>query len=202
MTELVLLSKAQIVTADTQTLKDEFAKSIKVTADSLSYMATIYHELQNRGVDLSGLKGGLAEYLPMIASNQIDARLVVEYAGNKTLLSCLAKLSHEQQHALIESPTIKYVTIDENHKKVVENLSLEDVRSSQIFQVFDSYAGRVRTVDEQYQHLLVKLSKTEKPRKNRKVNKIKIKDDYIVVGNYDINIMSVIDALKEAGYID
>ncbi|OAU97588.1 hypothetical protein AO384_0624 [Moraxella catarrhalis] len=103
---------------------------------------------------------------------------------------------------MIESPTIKYVTIDENNKKVVENLSLENVRSSQIFQVFDSYAGRVRTVDEQYQHLLVKLSKTEKPRKNRKVNKIKIKDDYIVVGNYDINIMSVIDALKEAGYID
>ena len=56
MNELTLLNKNDIATASTEQLKTEFAKSLKMTADSLMYMSLIYNELQLRGVDLSEIK--------------------------------------------------------------------------------------------------------------------------------------------------
>ena len=50
MNELTLLNKNDIATASTEQLKTEFAKSLKMTADSLMYMSLIYNELQLRGV--------------------------------------------------------------------------------------------------------------------------------------------------------
>ncbi|MDN5652284.1 hypothetical protein [Psychrobacter sp. PG1] len=200
--EIQLLEANEIISASTEQLKQEFAKSLKVTADRLAYMATIYSELMGRGVDMSGLKGGLMEYMPLIASNQLDARLVIEYAGNKTLLSYLAKLSKDKQLELIERPVVKVVSLDDDVKSV-EDINLDDIRAGQIFQVFDSNAGIIRDEEEQYKQLLVKNSnsKTRKS-KNRRVNKVKIEGDSIVVKGMDISIKAVLQALSERDGID
>lgn len=200
--EIQLLEVNEIVSASTEQLKQEFAKSLKVTANRLAYMATIYSELIGRGVDMSGLKGGLMEYMPLIASNQLDARLVIEYAGNKTLLSYLAKLSKDKQLELIERPVVKVVSLDDDVKSV-EDINLDDIRAGQIFQVFDANAGVIRDEEEQYKQLLVKNSnsKTRKS-KNRRVNKVKIEGDSIVVKGMDISIKAVLQALSERDGID
>lgn len=200
--EIQLLEANEIISASTEQLKQEFAKSLKVTADRLAYMATIYSELMGRGVDMSGLKGGLMEYMPLIASNQLDARLVIEYAGNKTLLSYLAKLSKDKQLELIERPVVKVVSLNDDVKSV-EDINLDDIRAGQIFQVFDSNAGIIRDEEEQYKQLLVKNSnsKTRKS-KNRRVNKVKIEGDSIVVKGMDISIKAVLQALSERDGID
>lgn len=197
MNELTLLNKNDIATASTEQLKTEFAKSLKMTADSLMYMSLIYNELQLRGVDLSEIKGGLMDYLPLIATNQIDARLVVEYAGNKTLLAYLTRLPKQKQQRLIENPVVQYVSLDDNMQKVVQNVDLHEIRSTQIFQVFDANSGEIRDENEQYQHLLVKDKTGKRKSKNRKINKVRIDGEYIVVGSYDISIKAILQALSE-----
>lgn len=197
MNELILLSKNDISATSTEQLKAEFAKSLKMTADSLMYMSLIYNELQLRGVDLSDIKGGLMDYLPLIATNQIDARLVVEYAGNKTLLAYLTRLTKQKQQQLIENPVVKCVSLNDDMQKEVKDVDLHDIRSTQIFQVFDSHSGDIRDENEQYQHLLVKEKVDKRKSKNRKINKVKIDGEYIVVGSYDISIKAILQALSE-----
>lgn len=203
MTELVLLNNHDIKAASNEALKNEFAKSLKITADTLAYMAAIYTELSNRGIDLQGLKSGLLEYMPLIASNQLDARLVVEYAGNKTLLSYLSKLPATSQYQLIEDPTVDVVSLDENDKKLVEKVSLDKIRSGQIFQVFDANAGSIRSESEQFKQLIVRQDNSKKRKsKNRRVNKIKLVGDCIVVRDMDISIKAVLQALSERDGVD
>ncbi|MGO3120353.1 MAG: hypothetical protein ACTIJH_07520 [Moraxellaceae bacterium] len=201
--EIQLLEVSEIAGASTDQLKQEFAKSLKITADRLAYMASIYSELTSRGVDMSGIKGGLMEYMPLIASDQLDARLVIEYAGNKTLLSYLAKLAKDKQLALIENPVVKVVSIGDNDEKEVQDVSLDSIRAGQIFQVFDANAGSIRDEEEQYKQLLVKSSNKKKGKsKNRRVNKVKLEGDYIVVKGMDISIKAVLEALGERDGVD
>lgn len=66
-----------------QDLKAELAKTLSITAEYLMYIAAIWRELESRGEDLSELRHGVMTYIPLIATNQLDARLVVNYAGQK-----------------------------------------------------------------------------------------------------------------------
>lgn len=198
MTDLSVYRKHKLANLSTDILKQEFAKSLKITADRLAYMANIYLELSKRGVDLSGLKGGLIEYMPLIASNQIDARLVVEYAGNKTLLASLSKLTMDEQQKLIDNPSLSIVSMGDDKSQVVTKVNLHEIKASDIFLAIDPAKGQVRNSEEQYQILLIKNKTSKKKSKNRKVNKVKIDGEYIVVANYDINIKSVLQALSDA----
>lgn len=54
--EIQLLEVSEIAGASTDQLKQEFAKSLKITADRLAYMASIYSELTSRGLICQALK--------------------------------------------------------------------------------------------------------------------------------------------------
>lgn len=87
MNDIVLFNKDQIELATIDVLKAELSRTLKVTSQYLVYMSMIWAELNKRGVDLSGLKSGLFEYIPLIAMNKLNPDLVIEFAGNKTLIS-------------------------------------------------------------------------------------------------------------------
>lgn len=87
MNELTtMLTKHQIEQASIVELKQELSRTLKVTSQYLVYMSMIWSQLNKMGVDLSGLKSGLFEYVPLIATNKLNPDLVIEFAGNKTLL--------------------------------------------------------------------------------------------------------------------
>ena len=195
MNTLTLLNKSDLATTSTDNLKLEFAKILKVTADNLAYMSVIWQELHQRGVDLSGLTGGLMEYMPLIASNQLDPHLVVSYAGNKTLLSYLSKLPIGEQETLAKNGSVNIVEIDADHQKIIKNVDLNNIRSSQIFQVFDVNKG-IRSEQEQYELLIVKKSVSKK-QKLQQITKVKIEDDKIIIGDKFISVKTLLQALSQ-----
>ncbi|MFZ7136641.1 hypothetical protein ACLSZP_09615 [Avibacterium avium] len=181
-------------------LKNELAKTLTVTAEYLGYVAAIWQELEFRGEDLSHLRHGMMTYIPLIATKQLDARLVVNYAGQKTLLSSLSRLPIEQQQKLIASNIIDVVDIDADNKQVIKKIALSDLTAAQIYQVLGD--GEIKRPDQQYQNLLVKQKINQKlsPKKTYRMTKnIKLSDDkkvLIVAGKHGVAIDDLRDIIK------
>ena len=62
---------------DTPTLRGELARALTVTAETLEYLAAIWRELERRGQDLSELRKGMGQYLPLIAAATSSLMLVL-----------------------------------------------------------------------------------------------------------------------------
>lgn len=184
----------------TATLKEQLAKSVQITANYLTYIAAIWQELERRGEDMSSLRHGLMHYIPMIANRTLDARAVVNYAGQKTLLSTLAAMPIEQQRALIDTGSVDIVELDSDGHQVIKPTRLETLTAAQTFQAFGK--GRLLTTDEQYQVLLVR--QTAKPKTKTKTGKpyrmtsnLKIDDDALVIGKQGVSIQKLIQFLRD-----
>jgi hypothetical protein len=181
-----------IKTIDTQTLRTELSKSLTITAKQLQYLAVIWRELESRGEDLSALKTGLAIYLPAIANNQLDADLVVKYAGQKMLLHAISKLPLEEQRKLAEHGEVDIVRLEEDGNKQVQKITLHSLPATEINLVFAE--SRLRTPDEQF----LILSKTKRSvKKIRKARRLAIKDNLIIVGNSSVEIERLLELLSK-----
>lgn len=177
MNELTLLNSNQIQSATNEQLKDELARSLKITSDYLVYMSLIWSELNKRGFDLSELKSGLFQYIPLIATNQLDARLVVEFAGNKTLLSALSRLEIHQQAQIADTKIVPFVYLNDDDTKVVTELDLTKAKATEIYQVFGGESG-FRNADQQYVLLMNRQQAKNKTEKSH----IKQRKTYSKVG--------------------
>jgi len=89
--------RIDVKTATTAALRAEMGRALKVTAEHLAYMATIWKELENRGEDLSEYKAGVGEYLSQIASGEIIPELVARYLGEIGTLRRLRLLPRDDQ---------------------------------------------------------------------------------------------------------
>lgn len=206
MNELVLMGKQDIQLASIEQLKAELSKSLKLTSDYLVYMSLIWSELNKRGVDLSELKSGLFAYIPLIATNQLDARLVVEFAGNKTLLSALSRLPMDKQIEVAESKALPYVTYGENQKIIETTLDLTKAKASQIYQVLGGEHG-FRDVNQQYLYLKAKAKYKSKPKKTPRTTLRNVEFDenkeYMLIGSDNrVKIETLIGALGDLYEID
>lgn len=206
MNELVLMGKQDIQLASIEQLKAELSKSLKLTSDYLVYMSLIWSELNKRGVDLSELKSGLFSYIPLIATNQLDARLVVEFAGNKTLLSALSRLPIEKQAEVAETKSLPFVTYDEHQKTIETTLDLTKAKPSQIYQVLGGEHG-FRDVNQQYLYLKAKSKSQSKPkttpRKTLRNVQFDENKEYMLIGSDNrVKIETLIDALGDLYEID
>ncbi|QIC72064.1 MULTISPECIES: hypothetical protein [Acinetobacter] len=206
MNELVLMSNHDIQLASIEQLKAELSKSLKITSDYLVYMSIIWNELNKRGVDLSELKSGLFAYIPLIATNQLDARLVVEFAGNKTLLSALSRLPMDKQAEVAETKKLPFVTYDEHQKVIETTLDLTKAKASQIYQVLGGEHG-FRDVNQQHLYLKTKAKSKRKPKIISRTTLRNVEFDenkeYMLVGsNNRVKIETLIAALGELYEID
>ena len=171
-------------------LKSELAKTLTVTAEYLMYIAAIWRELESRGEDLSELRHGMMTYIPLIATNQLDARLVVNYAGQKTLLSSMAKLPLKEQQKLAEKGTLDVVILGDDNQQLIKEVKISDLTASQVYQAIGE--GKIKTPEQQYQILLVrnKVRSRSKPKKTYRLTKnLKIDGKNLVIaGKHAVSI--------------
>ena len=201
MSELRVID--DIGSVSTQDLKSELARSLDITARHLDYLAKIWVELEKRGEDLSELRYGIMNYLPMIANRKIDSRLVVNYAGQKTLLAAISNLPIEAQSEIATSGYVTIVEIDSDGSKIEVQKKLSRLSSKEVYQVFAD--EKIRSPDEQFRILVVKESKSKKvvqKKKYRKVNKISIEDDLLIVSDKAVAIDAVLQKLSEHFEVD
>lgn len=119
----------------TETLRQELANAIGLTAKTLARLASIWAELEARGEDLSALRGGgLFSYLPQIAAGTLAPEVVVRCAGQATLIKHLSALPITAQHrALDNGVSIASLTAEGGiveTTKSLEALSIADIRKA------------------------------------------------------------------------
>jgi len=150
-------------------LRQELEKALAITAEHLQYLAAVWRELESRGEDLSHLKTGLAGYLPMIANGRIDSRLVVQYAGRKTVLSALSRLPIEQQRQIADDAHITLVILDENGERHDLQRPIDQLGQGELFQVISDQG--IRSPDNQF--LMLANKSTRKTKVKNVIRKIK-----------------------------
>ncbi len=181
----------QIKGLSTPELYSHFSDALEITAKHLVHLGHLWLELEDRGEDLSDLKKGLAVYIPMIAHNRIDAKLVVAYAGQKTLLSALSNLSTQQQILLIDNATVKVVNPE---SKITDDINLSDLGARQIAQIFTE--SRIRPADEQLVLINHEDSKPKKTKKIRLTNNLSVVDDWLIVSNHRVDLDKALEVLS------
>ena len=129
----------------TEDLRSELAATLEITARHLLHIADVWCELQRRGEDLSHLRSGLWQYMSMIASGELQADLVVKYAGNATLLRHVATLPRYEQDLLLCNDTVGVVDyVDGNFRE--RKVSIQSLKRSEIRRVLN---GKVLSREEQ-----------------------------------------------------
>lgn len=131
----------------TEALRGELARAIRVTAQSLVYLATIWQELEARGEDLSSLRTGLSAYLPLIASGHADPEAVVAFAGQHTLLRAVTQLPRDEQQRLAAGGSVRVVVQTPDGVEAERELSPTLLSAAEVRRVFAP--GAVRSPTEQ-----------------------------------------------------
>lgn len=189
-----LKQATELATVTTQELKTMLAKSIELTAKHLNYLAEIWAELNSRGEDLSDLRGGILAYLPMIANDSVDSRIVVNYAGQKTLLSALSRLPKAEQSRLADSGYVTVVNMDDAGKKAELQIPLSRLSSKEVYQVFgDSY---IRSTDEQIKLLDIQSVRKPTVKPIRKSRRVRVENGMLIVASAAADMDRVIDQLS------
>lgn len=134
---------------DTAALRRELARAIRATAESLSYLAAVWRELEERGEDLSDLRYGLGLYLGEIAAGRLDPELVVQFARAPTILRLLGGLPIPRQRRIAAGEVIKVADgIDsDTGSPVIVALPASQLSTSQVRLAVG--AGKLRSVAEQ-----------------------------------------------------
>jgi hypothetical protein len=111
MTEMTLYTPhaPALATKTTDELRAALATSLTLTAQHLVHLSAIWTELESRGEDLSELRTGISVYLPLIARGDLNAQLVIKYAGQTMLLRHMAELPKEDQDRLVIDDTVTVV---------------------------------------------------------------------------------------------
>lgn len=199
-----VLSVDEIKVLSTPELRRALADALTVTAKSLSYLATIWRELESRGEDLSELRHGMAVYLPQIADGTLESELVVRYAGQRRLLAALAQLPMEQQRRFAQTGSIDVVSIDENNNRIVENKPLHYLSSADVSFIFNG--TRVLNADEQTYKITRARFKSEdvKPKSPRAARRVQVdhENQCLIVGARAAKLPRVIAALSEYYGVD
>lgn len=125
----------------------ELAASLDVTARHLLRLSAVWRELESRGHDLTKLRSGLREWLPMIAAEKLAAEAVVQFAGQTQLLRAIAELPLERQRALAKGEEITVVTFGLSGGLASERVPAHRLTRADVELVFDK--GHIRTSDEQ-----------------------------------------------------
>jgi hypothetical protein len=184
-------SPGSLASLSTDELKSSLASGLKDTADSLLRLASLWAELERRGVDLSDLRRGIVRYLSAIAAGTLAAEAVLEFQGRPGVLAMLEGLSLDRQRSLAAGSPVAVASGD-----TVQLVPLTRMPHAAAAKVF---AGGVeRTPDEQRLGAKPKIRKA-KARKYR----VSVDRDrgLLRIGKADVSIAEVVAAMSaEAGH--
>ena len=102
MNDKFTVAKMEVVQWTTDRLREEFASGLRVTVDHLVRMAAILHELERRGVGVTGVPSRILSLLRRIASGKLLPETVVQFAGTPSVLAVVGRLPPERQRKMIE----------------------------------------------------------------------------------------------------
>lgn len=201
--DVPMIPASDIQRADTQTLRRALAQAVTITAQSLQYMGAIWMELEKRGEDLSALRGGLAGYLPLIASGKVKAEAVVKYAGKSMLLKAISNLSIGQQEKLIRDDTVEVAKISPDDGTVnMVPVPLSRITSDQIRTAFSPFGLRP-AAEQQRLAMALHAPKKRRPSQSDAVPKIdaatkqlRLGRSYFTASGKRVDAESLLDALS------
>lgn len=96
---------AKFTTAE---LRKELSDALRLTANHLNYLGSVWCELVRRGEDLAELRSGIGLYLSKIAAGELLAEVVVRYAGDPRVLRRLSAASLDDQRAALETGVLPF----------------------------------------------------------------------------------------------
>ncbi|WP_375592118.1 hypothetical protein [Chitiniphilus eburneus] len=176
----------ELSSMSTQQLRTELAKILQVSAKQLIYMAAVWAELERRGEDLTDLRRGLGQYLPMIAAGALDAEAVVRHAGNTTLLKALATLPVPEQRRLLADGHLRVLELDESGQPVERLRPLPELPATEIRRLI--HGGRVIPIEEQHVTATTTATASNQP--------WRVEGSFLVVGRTRIPIADIRQAIK------
>lgn len=193
---------ARLRDLDTAALRSELLRALTVTAETLAYLGAVWRELENRGEDLSDLSAGLGRYLPMIAAGQLDAEVVVRFAGRQLLLRAVAALPIGEQRRLALGGGVQILTVDDDGKVAEVEMAATALTAQQVRMAFDY--GRIRSVAEQRNMLgSAKMAASRRGRGSGRQFRMKVDPiaGTVTVGKMTVPLSEVIESLVAAGAI-
>lgn len=96
----------RLAAVPTAALKAELTNALKLTAQSLSYFAAIWGELEKRGENLKPLAKGMGFYIARIAAGTLLAETVVMFLDDQQVLDRIGKLPVAEQRRIVDSGEI------------------------------------------------------------------------------------------------
>lgn len=133
MTEIIHREAQQSLSEQsTISLKKRLAEIITVTAQSLVEMSHIWNELERRGEDLSALRTGMTRYLPAIARGDLDAEVVVRFAGYAAVIGAVSQMSLEDQRRFLNTEEFRLTSYNESGNIEIDVLPMSKVSSKNI----------------------------------------------------------------------
>src|SRR5690606_32958090 len=180
----------------TEQLRGELARSLQLNAGQLMHLAAVWRVLESRGEDLSDLRAGMGAYLPMIAAGRLDPNVVVQFAGQSTLLRALADIPLDRQKAIAAGENLRVITLDKNGEPEPVEMPAYALTAAQVRQVFAP--GKLRDEKEQAAQL---LQTTTRKRKARTAAGPRVRHDaatdQLVIGRTRISVGEVLAALVQ-----
>lgn len=191
------LNPAELANLSTQSLRDELARALTLSAHTLQRLAIIWQELERRGEDLSDLRTGLASYLPLIAAGQLDAEVVVRFAGNKTLLGSISRLPVSEQHRLATGGNVEILTFAEDGSEIITPVPAHALSATQARQIFAD--GWIRNPEEQRAVVVQRRTRNQSPRLDEKPRKVAVdrKTGTIKIGRHRLTPGDLFAALAD-----
>ncbi len=182
----------------TRQLFDELSSSLAVTAEYLVRSAVLWVELESRGEDLSHLRQGIMQYLPMVANSTLDPRAIISFAGKKTLLASFARLPlPAQQQVLDNNNIVEVVELEADKTKKVRAVDITTLPAAEVYRVLGD--GEIKSPEKQYQALLVRQAYAKKKPKTSKytrTHKVAVDGDCLIVaGRYAVSLEQVMQVI-------
>ena len=139
-------------------------------------------------------------YIPLIAHDRLDARVVLQFAGQKTLLAALSRLSIHEQCKVLDTGVVPSLRIEDG-QAVEKRLPLGSLAAADVHLIFDD-AG-VRSIADQRVLLASRLGREIKKKKDkayRTVRKATVENGRLVIGGVAMDAAKVAELLKSHGY--
>jgi hypothetical protein len=134
----------------TEDLRHRLSETLNRTVDDLREAAACVRLLEERGEDMSELRGSLFNYLRLIAYGQLEAEVLVRFAGSPSMMRTVASLPLPDQKRLAEGQKVE-VAVRRGNVFDTRLIAPLNMRSEQFRQVFAG--GRIRSIPEQIAQL-------------------------------------------------
>lgn len=170
-----------------------------LSAQTLACCADLYAEMQERGIDTSGIHDSVTmQWVRKIAGGKVLAETVHKFGQKIDILKQVSKLSPKDQERLIQDSRVEVVERDPTTNELTtRKLPVENLGLNQRKLVFTN-SGEIRTPDQQRALLADHLSVPVTPF-TTKARVVIVRGKLRTYG--DVPVAEVIDLLREKGFL-